>query len=62
MIPVEFLIFGVTLLGVAVFHRHTLDIALLGLPAITAYKMFFGDFYGAARACSGCCFTCRTSG
>ena len=28
MIPVEFLIFGVTLLGVALFHRHTLGIAL----------------------------------
>ena len=28
MIPAEFLIFGVTLLGVAVFHRHTLGIAV----------------------------------
>ena len=58
MIPVEFLIFGVTLLGVAVFHRHTLGIALAGLLAITAYKIFFGDFYGAARGRSACCFTC----
>jgi Na+/H+ antiporter NhaD/arsenite permease-like protein len=45
-IPVEFVLFGLTLLGVAVFHRHTLVVALLGLVAITAYKIFFGDFYG----------------
>jgi Na+/H+ antiporter NhaD/arsenite permease-like protein len=46
MIPVEFVLFGLTLLGVAVFHHHTLKVALLGLAAITAYKIFFGDFYG----------------
>jgi Na+/H+ antiporter NhaD/arsenite permease-like protein len=45
-IPVEFVLFGLTLLGVAVFHRHTLMAALLGLAAITAWKIFFGDFYG----------------
>jgi Na+/H+ antiporter NhaD/arsenite permease-like protein len=45
-IPVEFLLFGLTLLGVAVFQRHTLTVALLGLAAITAWKVFFGDFYG----------------
>jgi Na+/H+ antiporter NhaD/arsenite permease-like protein len=50
MIPAEFLIFGVTLLGVAVFHRHTLGIAVAGLLTITAYKVFFGDFHGAPGA------------
>ncbi len=50
MIPAEFLIFGVTLLGVAVFHRHTLGIALVGLLTIIAYKIFFGDFHGAPGA------------
>ena len=30
MIPVEFLLFGATLLGVAIFQRHTLPIALAG--------------------------------
>jgi Na+/H+ antiporter NhaD/arsenite permease-like protein len=45
-IPVEFLIFGSTLLGVAMFHRHTLPIALLGLAAVVAYKVFLGDFDG----------------
>jgi Na+/H+ antiporter NhaD/arsenite permease-like protein len=45
-IPVEFVIFGLTLLGVAVFHRHTLKVALLGLLAVAAYKVFLGSFDG----------------
>jgi Na+/H+ antiporter NhaD/arsenite permease-like protein len=45
-LSVEFLIFGMTLLGVAVFHRHTLPIALSGLAIVTAYKLWFGDFDG----------------
>ena len=45
-IPVEFVLFGLTLLGVALFHRHTLKVALLGLLAITAYKVFLGGFDG----------------
>ena len=45
-IPVEFLIFGVTLLGVAIFHRHTLLIALLGLAVVAAYKVFYSGFDG----------------
>jgi Na+/H+ antiporter NhaD/arsenite permease-like protein len=44
--PVEFILFALTLLGVAVFHRHTLLVALLGLAAITSYKIYFGDFHG----------------
>ena len=32
-IPLEFVIFGVTLIGVALFHRHTLAVALTGLVA-----------------------------
>src|SRR5688572_12969122 len=32
-IPLEFVIFGVTLLGVALYHRHTLAVALGGLIA-----------------------------
>jgi Na+/H+ antiporter NhaD/arsenite permease-like protein len=45
-VPVEFVIFGVTLSGVAVFHRHTLAVALAGLGAVIAYKLIFGDFFG----------------
>ncbi len=44
--PVEFLLFGLTLLGVALLHRHTLPIALAGLAAIVAWKLVFGDFHG----------------
>jgi Na+/H+ antiporter NhaD/arsenite permease-like protein len=44
--PFEFLLFGATLLGLALFHRHTLAIALAGLAAITLYKLVFGDFHG----------------
>jgi len=30
-VPVDFILFGLTLLGVALFHRHTLYVALAGL-------------------------------
>jgi Na+/H+ antiporter NhaD/arsenite permease-like protein len=47
-IPVDFILFGLTLLGVALFHRHTLYVALAGLAVITAYKLGFTGFkYGA---------------
>ena len=38
MIPIEFVLFGLTLVGVALFHRHVLVVALLGLAAM-ARKM-----------------------
>jgi Na+/H+ antiporter NhaD/arsenite permease-like protein len=47
MPPAEFLLFGAMLLGVALFHRHTLSISLAGLALVTAYKLVFGDFHGA---------------
>jgi Na+/H+ antiporter NhaD/arsenite permease-like protein len=43
-IPVDFILFGLTLLGVAVFHRKTLEVALVGLVAITLYKLLFTGF------------------
>src|SRR5688500_17124515 len=45
-VAVEFVLFGITLLGVAVFHRRTLTVALLGLAAVIAYKLTLGDFDG----------------
>jgi Na+/H+ antiporter NhaD/arsenite permease-like protein len=45
-IPVDFILFALTLLGVAVFHHHTLYVALTGLVVITAYKLGFGNFSG----------------
>jgi Na+/H+ antiporter NhaD/arsenite permease-like protein len=44
VIPVEFVLFGLTLLAVALFHRHTLQSALLGLAAITLWKTLFAGF------------------
>ena len=43
-IPIDFILFALTLLGVALFHRHTLPIALAGLAVITAYKLSFTGF------------------
>jgi Na+/H+ antiporter NhaD/arsenite permease-like protein len=43
-IPVDFILFGLTLLGVALFHRHTLQVALTGLAVITLYKLGFTGF------------------
>jgi Na+/H+ antiporter NhaD/arsenite permease-like protein len=43
-IPVDFILFGLTLLGVAVFHHYTLPVALAGLAAITIYKLIFAGF------------------
>ena len=43
-IPVDFILFGATLLGVAVLHHHTLRVALAGLAAIVAYKFAFTSF------------------
>ena len=36
--------FAVTLLGVALFHHHTLRVALIGLATITVYKLLFTGF------------------
>ena len=50
-IPVDFVLFALTLLGVAVFHHHTLLVALSGLAAITLYKLAFTGFkFGAGLA------------
>jgi len=43
-IPVDFLLFGLTLIGVAVFHHHTMRVALAGLVTITIYKIAFTGF------------------
>ncbi len=43
-IPVEFILFALTLLGVALFHNHTLRVGLSGLAVITAYKLLFTGF------------------
>jgi Na+/H+ antiporter NhaD/arsenite permease-like protein len=50
-IPVDFILFGLTLLGVALFHHATLQVALTGLAAIVVYKLIFTGFkFGAGLA------------
>jgi len=43
-VPLEFIFFGLTLLGVAIFHRRTLSVALAGLGTIALYKILFTGF------------------
>jgi Na+/H+ antiporter NhaD/arsenite permease-like protein len=43
-IPVDFILFALTLLGVALFHHRTLQVALTGLAAIVIYKLVFTGF------------------
>jgi Na+/H+ antiporter NhaD/arsenite permease-like protein len=38
-IPVEFFLFAFTLLGVAMFHKHTMYVALTGLLVILVFKL-----------------------
>ena len=47
-VPFDFILFATTLLGIALFHRHTLQIALGGLLAITAYKLSITGFKDGA--------------
>lgn len=46
-IPVDFLLFAGVLAGVALFHHHTLRVAVIGLAVITLYKLVFTGFHGA---------------
>jgi Na+/H+ antiporter NhaD/arsenite permease-like protein len=43
-IPVEFILFAATLAGVALFHRHTMPIALGGATIIAVYKIALSPF------------------
>jgi Na+/H+ antiporter NhaD/arsenite permease-like protein len=43
-VPLDFLFFGATLIGIAMFHRHTLFVALAGLLIITLYKVLATGF------------------
>ncbi len=43
-IPVDFILFALTLLGVAMFHHHVLKVALAGLAVISVYKIAFTGF------------------
>jgi Na+/H+ antiporter NhaD/arsenite permease-like protein len=43
-LPFEFVIFGVTLAGVAIFHRRALPIAATGFLLVVAWQWLFGEF------------------
>jgi Na+/H+ antiporter NhaD/arsenite permease-like protein len=50
-VPMDFILFACTLLGVALFHHHTLRVALIGLSTIVIYKLIFTGFkHGAGVA------------
>jgi Na+/H+ antiporter NhaD/arsenite permease-like protein len=44
-IPLEFILFAMTLLGVALFHHRTLQVALTGLAVISLYKIGLTGFH-----------------
>lgn len=43
-IPLDFVLFAMTLLGVALFHDKTLYVGLAGLASISLYKVIFAGF------------------
>jgi len=44
-VPIEFILFAAVLAGVALFHHHSLRVALIGLAVITLYKIAFSSFH-----------------
>ncbi|MBK5284746.1 MAG: citrate transporter, partial [Bacteroidia bacterium] len=48
-IRVEFILFGLTLLGVALFHHYTMRVALFGLAAILIFKFIFDSDFNLAK-------------
>jgi Na+/H+ antiporter NhaD/arsenite permease-like protein len=43
-IPLDFILFALTLLGIALFHKYTLQVALTGLAVTLAYKIGITGF------------------
>jgi len=43
-IPLEFFLFAATLIGVALFHHHTLKVALTGLASVLIFKLGLTSF------------------
>ena len=40
-VRIEFILFGLVLLGVAIFHKHTFWVAIIGLTVILTFKLIF---------------------
>jgi len=49
-IPVDFILFALMLVGVALFHHHTMKVAVTGLLVITIFKVLFSPFAEGAGA------------
>jgi Na+/H+ antiporter NhaD/arsenite permease-like protein len=43
-IPIDFILFAMTLIGVALFHHYTLQVAATGLTVISLYNILFSSF------------------
>ena len=43
-VPVDFILFALILLGIALFNHHTLRVAVWGLAVVTLYKVVFTGF------------------
>ena len=43
-IPIDFILFALTLLGVALFHNRTFYVAITGVVTISIYKIIFTGF------------------
>ncbi|MGA7985054.1 MAG: citrate transporter [Burkholderiales bacterium] len=43
-VPIAFVLFALTLAGVALFHRHTFYVAIIGLAVVTLYSVEFAGF------------------
>jgi len=48
-IRIEFILFGLTLIGVALFHKQTFWVAIIGLSSIILYKLIFISGYPFAE-------------
>ena len=47
-VPLEFVLFACVLAGVALFHAHTLRVAVWGMAVIAVYKILFSPFKSGA--------------
>jgi len=47
-VPVEFILFGIVLAGVGIFHHHTFRIAVTGAIVIALWKIFTSPFHEGA--------------
>ena len=43
-VPIDFILFALVLLGIALFHHRTFEVAVTGLAVITIYKLVFTGF------------------